>query len=130
MRVVGVTVLAIVAFVISYAVTAGIVVVGHSGSQAACGHQCAQDIASATYFSFAQLDCDGEIDSPNPSDGVGCTDELENVNRLPQLVSATQAKDGRVTVVLTLYYAGGPGSETDTLIFGTDGMMLGDRTTP
>lgn len=69
-----------------------------------CTGLCAQDVATAVYAGWNQLDCD-DVDAPTSS----CNDELNDVNRTPQVEAVTRDKHG-VTVRLRVFLKGGPGS--------------------
>ena len=94
---------------------------GASHRVASCP-DCAQAVAAATYYAFSQLDCDGEIDSADQS-SRDCSDELENVNRLPKILSVKQVKGG-VLVTLTIYLAGGPGGMTQAILVDPNGGIV------
>ncbi len=67
---------------------------------------CMQDVASATYFAFNQLDCDGQEGDLGCSTG-GALDELQNVNHGPRLESVKVLGNGDVVVTLRVFLAGG-----------------------
>jgi hypothetical protein len=111
---------AVAVFSVAFGVTA--LVLGPGRTNNTCDKLCIHEVGVAHYLGFNELDCDGQADTPSGT----CSDELQNVNVVPEASVRPGPHGGRV-VTIRFALAGGMAPVTYTVEFDRAGRVTGQR---